>query len=87
MSDSPIPSMGKVWNFGHGVLAELFTGPVIAQEKVEGSPRDIGKLMSAAKQDLVDEEREQLGQELKLPPWEEPNRAAIEAGLPPVSHP
>ena len=36
---------------------------------------------------LVDEELEQLGQELKLPPWEEPNRAAIEAGLPPVSHP
>jgi len=35
---------------------------------------------------LVDEELEQLGQELKLPPWEEPNRAAIEAGLPPVSH-
>ena len=35
---------------------------------------------------LVDEELEQLGQELKLPPWEEPNRETIEAGLPPVSH-
>jgi glyoxalase family protein len=36
---------------------------------------------------LVDEEPERLGQALKLPPWEEPNRAQIEAGLPPVSHP
>jgi len=36
---------------------------------------------------LVDEEPDRLGQALKLPPWEEPNRALIEAGLPPVSHP
>jgi len=35
----------------------------------------------------VDEEPSQLGRLLKLPPWEEPNRAMIEAGLPPVSHP
>jgi glyoxalase family protein len=31
---------------------------------------------------LVDESREELGTALKLPPWEEPNRALIEAGLP-----
>lgn len=36
---------------------------------------------------LVDEDLAELGQSLKLPPWEEPNRAAIEAGLPDVSHP
>jgi glyoxalase family protein len=36
---------------------------------------------------LVDEEPARLGQALKLPPWEEANRAAIEAGLPRVSHP
>ena len=34
---------------------------------------------------LVDEERGTLGQALKLPPWEEANRPAIEAALPPVS--
>lgn len=34
---------------------------------------------------LVDEAPERLGQALKLPPWEEPNRAQIEAGLPSVS--
>ncbi len=34
----------------------------------------------------VDEELSCLGQDLKLPPWEEPHRDAIEAGLPPVSH-
>ena len=34
----------------------------------------------------VDEELSQLGRLLKLPPWEEPHRALIEAGLPPVSH-
>jgi glyoxalase family protein len=34
---------------------------------------------------LVDEEPERLGLALKLPPWEEPNRAVIEAGLPQVS--
>ncbi len=33
----------------------------------------------------VDEPLEALGRELKLPPWEEPNRPAIEAGLPPVA--
>lgn len=35
----------------------------------------------------VDEPPSQLGRLLKLPPWEEPHRAMIEAGLPPVSHP
>jgi glyoxalase family protein len=34
----------------------------------------------------VDEALPELGTALKLPPWEEPRRAAIEAGLPPVSH-
>jgi glyoxalase family protein len=34
----------------------------------------------------VDEELPELGRSLKLPPWEEPHRALIEAGLPPVSH-
>ena len=34
---------------------------------------------------LVDEPRESLGTSLKLPPWEEENRALIEAGLPPVT--
>jgi glyoxalase family protein len=33
---------------------------------------------------LVDESLEGLGRELKLPPWEEPNRAEIEAGLAPI---
>jgi glyoxalase family protein len=32
----------------------------------------------------VDEEPAHLGEALKLPPWEEPNRVDIEAGLPPV---
>ncbi len=32
----------------------------------------------------VDEPLEALGQELKLPPWEEPHRAEIEARLPPL---
>jgi len=36
---------------------------------------------------LVDESRERLGTALKLPPWEEPHRKLIEAGLPAVSHP
>jgi glyoxalase family protein len=31
---------------------------------------------------LIDERREQLGTGLKLPPWEEPSRSVIEAGLP-----
>ena len=35
----------------------------------------------------VDEEPSQLGRLLTLPPWEEPHRSTIEAGLPPVSHP
>jgi glyoxalase family protein len=35
----------------------------------------------------VDEPPAGLGSELKLPPWEEPNRAEIEAGLPPVKPP
>jgi glyoxalase family protein len=33
----------------------------------------------------IDEELHRLGRDLKLPPWEEPHRAAIEAGLPSVS--
>ena len=35
----------------------------------------------------VDETLEGLGRELKLPPWEEPNRAEIEEGLPRVDIP
>jgi len=35
----------------------------------------------------ADEPLPQLGTALKLPPWEEPNRASIEAGLPPVTQP
>ena len=35
---------------------------------------------------LVDESLAELGTRLRLPPWEEPHRAAIEAGLPAVSH-
>jgi len=35
---------------------------------------------------LVDEELASLGTALKLPPWEEPNRRTIEAGLPAVTH-
>ncbi len=34
----------------------------------------------------ADEALPSLGTSLKLPPWEEPHRAAIEAGLPPVTH-
>ena len=33
---------------------------------------------------LIDEDAAQLGQALKLPPWEEPNRKSIVAGLPQV---
>jgi glyoxalase family protein len=32
----------------------------------------------------VDEPLDCLGQDLKLPPWEEPNRGLIESGLPPI---
>ena len=35
----------------------------------------------------VDEDLAALGTSLKLPPWEEPNRADIEAHLPAVTHP
>jgi glyoxalase family protein len=35
---------------------------------------------------MVDEALESLGQDLKLPPWEEPNRAEIEQGLATVSY-
>ncbi len=35
----------------------------------------------------VDEDRERLGEKLILPPWLESQRAAIEAGLPPLSAP
>jgi glyoxalase family protein len=31
---------------------------------------------------LIDEDRAALGTGLKLPPWEEPNRPAIESALP-----
>jgi glyoxalase family protein len=36
---------------------------------------------------LVDEELSALGAALKLPPWEEPHRTLIQAGLPAVIHP
>jgi glyoxalase family protein len=36
---------------------------------------------------LVDESADDLGQALRLPPWEAANRAAIEAALPAVYHP
>jgi glyoxalase family protein len=35
---------------------------------------------------LVDEELRSLGRDLKLPPWEEPHREAIEARLPQVTY-
>jgi glyoxalase family protein len=35
----------------------------------------------------VDEDLSRLGCALKLPPWEEPNRPAIEAALPPIERP
>jgi glyoxalase family protein len=35
----------------------------------------------------VDEAAESLGRDLKLPPWQEPNRTEIEAGLAPVAYP
>ncbi len=35
----------------------------------------------------VDEPLSELGRSLKLPPWEEPHRSLIEAGLPPITHP
>jgi glyoxalase family protein len=35
---------------------------------------------------ILDEPAARLGRELKLPAWEEPHRAAIEAQLPPVEH-
>jgi glyoxalase family protein len=34
----------------------------------------------------TDEPLSELGRSLKLPPWEEPNRGSIEAGLPTVTH-
>jgi glyoxalase family protein len=36
---------------------------------------------------LADEPIDALGRQLRLPPWEEPNRPAIEAGLPPITLP
>jgi glyoxalase family protein len=33
----------------------------------------------------IDEAPDALGRDLKLPPWEEPNRARIEAELPSIS--
>ncbi len=35
---------------------------------------------------MVDEEVSSLGIDLKLPPWEEPNRTVIEQGLAPVTY-
>jgi glyoxalase family protein len=35
----------------------------------------------------VDEPADALGERLKLPPWEEPHRSAIEAALPPIERP
>jgi glyoxalase family protein len=35
----------------------------------------------------IDEDLDELGRALKLPPWEEPHRAAIEAGLPRIVQP
>jgi hypothetical protein len=37
MTDSPIPAYPKVWNLGHNALIDLFDGPVVVQEKVDGS--------------------------------------------------
>ncbi len=34
----------------------------------------------------VDEDASALGRDLKLPPWEEPHRASIEANLAPVKY-
>ena len=34
----------------------------------------------------VDEDLSSLGRDLKLPPWEEPHRPAIEQGLSPVEY-
>ena len=34
----------------------------------------------------VDEPLDELGRKLKLPPWEEPNRSMIEAGLAPIKY-
>jgi glyoxalase family protein len=34
----------------------------------------------------VDEDRSTLGRDLKLPPWEEPSRASIEANLARVTY-
>jgi len=35
----------------------------------------------------VDEPADALGESLKLPPWEEPQRAVIEAALVPIERP
>jgi glyoxalase family protein len=35
---------------------------------------------------LIDEDVTALGRALKLPPWEESHRSAIEAGLEPVAY-
>ncbi|MDT0644675.1 ring-cleaving dioxygenase [Zunongwangia sp. F363] len=46
-----------------------------------------GVLFEVATNDIgfaIDESKEHLGEELKLPEWEEPNRAQIEKGLQPV---
>jgi len=34
----------------------------------------------------VDEDLDSLGTDLKLPPWEEPNRPVIERGLAPITY-
>lgn len=37
MTGSPIPSYPKVYAMGHPAIADLFDGPVVMQEKVDGS--------------------------------------------------
>lgn len=32
-----LPDYGKVWNLGHPEVASIFDGPVVAQEKIDGS--------------------------------------------------
>jgi len=42
MSDGRLHSYPKVWNLGHPNLAELFSGEVVVQEKVDGSQFSFG---------------------------------------------
>jgi hypothetical protein len=58
-----IQSYPKVWNLGHPSVVDLFDGPVVAQEKVDGSQfsfqlGDDGALRMRSKgQDVYDDER------------------------------